>query len=375
VFRTGGTITLSKTVAITNPFITIAGQTAPGGGIALRNDPSNTRPSLLVKTHDVVLRYVRVRPGPSASSTDVLRAIGISGDAHDVVVDHCSISWGVDSNVNTWDTAHDITVQWSIISEALHDSVHPEGPHSKGFHIGGDGGGSYNISVHHNLFAHNDHRNPQVSNNGSVALTNNIIYNYGTKAISSSDIDDRVELNVVGNYVKPGPDSDAGRYGLELKSYTGLGWRVFSSANLSPQRPTLSYPDANFVAPADRSYLVSSSAFSSPPTRTTSALQAYTEVLAGAGATVPMRDSVDTRVVGDVTREGGRIIDHPSQVGGWPSLAQGVPRRDFDHDGMPNRWETRRGMDPNRKNGARDRDGDGYTNIEEYINGLVASPP
>jgi pectate lyase len=373
VFRTGGTISLSKTIAITNPYLTVAGQTAPGGGITLRNHPSNEKPSLHIKTNDVILRYIRIRPGPSASSSDVLRGIGISEGAHDVIIDHCSISWGVDTNLTTWDTAHDITVQWSIISEALNNSVHPEGAHSKGFGIGGDGGGSYNISVHHNLFAHNDHRNPQVSNNGSVALINNVIYNYGTKAISSSDVDDRVELNVVGNYVKPGPNSNRDRYGLELKSYTDMGWRVFAPGNISPQRPTLNEPDASFVAPADRSYLVASPAFASPPTRTTSALQAYTEVLAGAGVTVPMRDAVDARVVGEVARGGGRIIDHPSQVGGWPFLAPGVPRWDSDHDGMPNKWESFRGLYPHGRDSRGDRNGDGYTNIEEYLNWLVVA--
>jgi pectate lyase len=373
VFRTGGTITLGKTIKISNPNITIAGQTAPGGGITLTNHPSNTKSSLHIRTHDVVLRYIRVRPGPSSSSSDVLRGIGISEDAHDVIVDHCSISWGVDTNLTTWDTAHDITVQWSIVSEALNNSVHPEGPHSKGFGIGGDGG-SYNISVHHNLFAHNDHRNPQVSNDGSVDLVNNVIYNYGTKAISSSDIDDRVELNVVGNYVKPGPDSNVGRHGLELKSYTGLGFRVFASGNISPQRPTLGDPNAEFLAPADRSYLVPTPAFAAPSTRTTSAFQAYQEVLAGAGTTIPMRDSVDARVINEVVHGGGRIIDHPSQVGGWPYLARGIPPRDLDRDGMPNKWERFRGLNPRRRNGGRDRNGDGYTNIEEYINGLVTAP-
>jgi pectate lyase len=367
VFRTGGTITVQKPITITNPYVTIAGQTAPGGGITLRNHSSNPRPTMLVQTHDVVLRYLRVRPGPSTMPTDSLRGIGISGDAHDVIVDHCSISWGVDTNITTWDTAHDITVQWSIISEALNNSVHPEGPHSKGFGIGS---GSYNISVHHNLFAHNEHRNPQVSNRGAVTLVNNVIYNYGTKAISSSDVEDRVELNVRGNYVKPGPNS-SNSYGLELKSYTGLGWRVFVGGNLSPQRPNLSFPDAAFVAPRDRSYLVSAPPFRSPWIRTTTATQAFAEVLARAGVTFPVRDPVDVRVVDSVRRGGGRIIDHPSQVGGWPVLASGVRRWDTDHDGMPNKWESFRGLNPRRNDSAGDRDGDGYTNIEEYINGIV----
>jgi hypothetical protein len=87
--------------------------------------------------------------------------------------------------------------------------------------------------------------------------------------------------------------------------------------------------------------------------------------------TFPVRDPVDVRVVDSVRRGTGRIIDHPSQVGGWPVLASGIRRWDTDHDGMPNKWESFRGLNPRRNDSAADRDGDGYTNIEEYINGIV----
>jgi pectate lyase len=373
VFRTGGTITLRRSLNIVNPYITIAGQSAPGGGIALRNDPSLTKPSIHIWAHDVVVRYIRVRPGPSTQPSDTLRGMGISKDAYNVIVDHCSLSWGVDTNITTYDSAHDITVQWSIISEGLNDSVHPEGPHSKGFGVMGDGSGSYNISVHHNLFAHNEHRNPQVSNNGPVDLVNNVIYDYGTKAISSSDIEDRVEWNVVGNYVKPGPSSNEGQYGLDLKSYTGLGWLVFLSGNISPQRPDLSYPEANFVAPRDRSYIVPSP-LATVPIPTTSAIDAYDLVLERAGATRPLRDSVDARVVNNVRNGIGGLIDHPSQVGGWPVLDPGGVRPDSDHDGMPDRWEVRHGLNPANALDGPSLATNGYTNVENYLNWRARRP-
>jgi pectate lyase len=249
VFRTGGTIKLQTPLTISSPFITIAGQTGTGGGISLRNDPSNGRPSIRILTHDVVIRHLRVRPGPSAHTTDVLDAVQIGKNAYNVVIDHCSMSWAVDENVNTWDTTHDITVQWSIISEALNESVHPEGAHSRGFLVGGDGEGSQRISIHHNLFAHNDKRNPQLSNNGYDDVVNNVIYNYGRVAIQSTDVDDQVEFNVVGNYVKPGPDSSPKRYGLDLYPITGLGWQAHvGGGNIGPIRqgsPTWNWGSSN----------------------------------------------------------------------------------------------------------------------------------
>jgi pectate lyase len=373
VFRTGGTISLLTPLRITSPYITIAGQTAPGGGIALRNDPSNTKPSLLVQTHDVVVRYLRVRAGPSTLPTSVGRGIGIAKDSYNVIVDHCSVSWGVDTNMTVWDQAHDVTVQWSIISEGLNNSVHPEGPHSKGFGMGGDGTSSYNVSLHHNLFAHNDHRNPQVSNNGSVNVVNNVIYNYGVKAISSSDVRSRVEFDVIGNYVAPGPSSDRDRYGLELHPITDLGWTVHVSGNISPQRPDSSQPEEDFVEPRDRSYIVSQPVVPDD-IPATSATEAYNAVLDNAGATVPRRDSVDTRVINDVRNGTGGLIDSPADVGGWPALGVGTAPGDSDHDGMPSRWESRHLLNPNDPSDGSRVAANGYTNVENYLNEL-AEPP
>lgn len=123
VFRVGGTIELQSGLEITNPFITIAGQTAPGGGITLRNDPSNADTSLKIETHDVVIRYIRSRPGPSTELHGTLDAITIGnqeGGTYNVIVDHSSFSWATDEVVNSWYDAHDITIQWSIVSEGLH---------------------------------------------------------------------------------------------------------------------------------------------------------------------------------------------------------------------------------------------------------------
>jgi pectate lyase len=372
VFRTGGTITLLRPLQITNPYITIAGQTAPGGGIALRNDPSNTRASLLLQTHDVIVRYLRVRPGPSTLPTSVGRGIGISKDAYNVIVDHSSVSWGVDTNMTIWDQAHDVTVQWSIISEGLNNSVHPEGPHSKGFGMGGEGTGSYNVSLHHNLFAHNNARNPEVHNNGFVELVNNVIYDYGQRAILLSDLMSHQEVNAIGNYVKSGPISDPNVYGVHMRNVTGLGLSVYVRGNISPQRPDPSQPEENFVAPNNRSYIVSQPVFPET-TPATSAADAYNAVLDNVGATVPRRDSVDTRVINDVRNGTGRLIDSPADVGGWPVLEAGIAPRDADHDGMSYRWEKDHGLNPNDPSDGPQVAANGYTNVENYLNELAAS--
>jgi pectate lyase len=373
VFRRGGTISLLTPIRITSPYITIAGQTAPGGGIALRNDPSNTKPSLLVRSHDVVVRYLRVRPGPSTLPTSVGRGIGISGDAYNVIVDHCSVSWGVDTNMTVWDQTHDVTVQWSIISETLNNSVHPEGPHSRGFGIGGDGTSSYNVSVHHNLFAHNDVRNPEIHNNGSVELVNNVIYGYGQRAILLSDRVSHLEVNAIGNYVKPGSSSDPDRYGLEMRSVTGLGLSVYVSGNISPQRPDSTRPEEEFVGPRYRSYIVTQPVVPEI-TPATSAAEAYEAVLPNAGATLPRRDAVDMRVINDVRNGTGGLIDSPMDVGGWPALEVGTAPEDSDHDGMPSDWESRHLLNPNDPSDGSRVAANGYTNVENYLNELAERP-
>jgi pectate lyase len=317
-FDTHGTIRLRSPLVIKNPYVTIDGSSAPGGGIALRNDPSNYRPSILIQTHDVVLRNFRVRPGPSDRQTDVLDGIRIHHGAQNVLLDHMSISWAVDENLEIGVGALNVTVQWSIISEGLDRSVHPEGGHSRGLLVRAN---SYNISIHHNLFVHNDYRNPQISNVGRVAVVNNVVYNYREKAISSSDVmGDLVELNIVGNYVRAGPESQKERRGVELHPVTGAGWRTYLLGNLTPQRASNSQPESDAISPEDIGWVVPAPAFQAASVETTSAEQAYTDVLAGAGATLPVRDAVDQRIVSDVIEATGHLIDHPNEVGGWPIL-------------------------------------------------------
>jgi pectate lyase len=285
VFKTGGTITLRSRINVTNPYVTIAGQTAPGGGITLRMDPSagTDQGTLQIATHDVVVRYLRFRPGDGGAADDSNDAITIyKGGVRNVVVDHSSFSWAVDENVNTYDGSTDITVSNSIIAEGLSNAGHPDGEHSKGMLSGGVD--AHNVSIHHNLFVSNVDRNPQISGVSVADVRNNVVYNYGDGSgsgvtlISSSKGEPRV--NWVGNYYRPGPNSDPNR--AEFATYNG-------STGASHQW----YGDGNmrWTAGGDQPARISSEAvgrvttpFPAAPVTTTSAAAAYEQVLADAGA-------------------------------------------------------------------------------------------
>ncbi len=372
VFRVSGTIVLESDIDIVNPYVTIAGQTAPGGGITLRSDPCNSDGVLGVLTHDVVIRYLRLRPGPHPCAGPGESSDGIviyKPGTHHVVIDHCSISWGVDENISLYDDAHDVTFSWNIVSEGLANSTHEEGEHSKGAHLSGER--TFQISFHHNLLAHNNDRNPQPTNPGVADIRNNVIYNYGENAALTSNSHGKTHFNFVGNYYKRGPDSDPEEYELDVYGPTSVGWAFFVAGNIGPHRTQGSQPERRTVDPAGRPYMVPDP-FPFPSTRTTSAAQAYGEVLRAAGARVQYRDAVDRRIVRDVRHATGHIIDDPAEVGGWPVLPATAAPLDSDRDGMPNAWEQERGLKPQRDDSRRDRNGDGYTNIEEYLAWLVS---
>lgn len=373
LFRTGGTIVLRKSIELSHPFITIAGQSAPGGGICLRNATSNPYTPLLIKTHDIVVRHLRIRPGPSDERTPCIDAVGIEHGAWNVILDHCSLSWSVDETFQLWTDPHDITLQWSFVTEALHNSVHPKGAHSKGMLLASKG--AKNVSIHHNLLAHNQDRNPRIGLSGTVDFVNNVIYNPDATGQLTDDYALQT-LNYVGNYIKRGPDSKSepptpewSRYELFARETGGFGFSIFIRDNIGPHRPDDRLPEDSIVDPRDRKY-VTARRHAAPEVTTLSAAEAFERVLEGGGAVLPGRDAVDARIVREVRTGTGRIIDHPSQVGGWPELAAGTAPPDGDRDGMPDAWEKLHGLDADdAADTVGDSDGDGYTNLEEYLNG------
>lgn len=374
VFRVAGTIRLASDLEIENPFLTIAGQTAPGEGITLRDH------QLVVKTDEVIIRYLRSRLGDESR---------VEGDAislaqgRNIIVDHVSASWSTDETLSVSQRLREgmkpltnVTVQWSIISEALDNSVHAEGAHGYGSLIRGSFGARY--SFHHNLWAHHRARMPRPGNFESAAddaegltadFRNNVFYNWrGNYSGYNADTDAVSRYNFINNYFLAGPNSSDDAVAFREQS---SGTRAYFSGNWM-----------NGAEPADPWSLVRLEA-ENPNYRLASPIEAgatsldpadaaFEAVLAHAGASFG-RDAVDQRVVDSVIGRSGAIIDSQAQVGGWPELQGAEPYPDRDGDGMSDAWERAQRLNPrNARDGARDADDDGYTNLEEFLNSLVA---
>lgn len=394
VFRVGGTITLESNVEVREPFLTIAGQTAPGEGIMLRGNGARNLSMLRIFTHDVIVRHLRFRRGPSTNGGECnADAIAFLG-ADRVIVDHVSASWTTDQLMTLW-PATNVTIQESIMSEALHDSSHsddcsadgPTEPHALGPIVGNS---SADVTFYRNLFANNVGRNPQISPTagGFAEVINNVIYN-ACYAVSINGLgDDDVEANAIGNFIKWGPNSCEGHRNNILMSGNS---RAYLEDNLTPAR---NEGDDEWLASSQ--FLMRTPAlaefqsmerFETPTSRIASAADTYAGVPDSAGAQLVaqengdfrvFRDSVDLRAVEDV-RSGtdrvgtsGRRLDHPSDMGGWPDVAGGEAYLDADADGMPDLWEGAHGLDStDADDGNEDADEDGYTNLEEYLNGTL----
>ena len=385
IFRVAGTIELESSLVITNPYITIAGQTAPGEGVTLRGINSKVEALIKIETHDVVIRFLTLRAGPP-SAGDAMQVF--ASDAHDtynVVIDHNSLSWAVNRNLATWYDVHDISIQWNIFSEGLNCSIHPKGCHSKGVLLGGyasdenkDKPGARDISFHHNLMAHNGERNPYIEAGGVIDIVNNVAYNpFGT--FSHIDMVDQLApdfVNYIGNFYKPGPNTEV-KYGIKTLNPGTPGAGIFVQGNIGPQRESDNLPEIDIVEPTSRKFVVSE-IFPVQTITTTTALQAYEQVLTGAGSNMGLncdgtffsrRDTIDTRIVNDVRDVSGKIIDDPAEVGGWLTIPPATPCADVDQDGMSDAWEQKYGFNPaDPTDGSKDADGDGYSNFEEFLN-------
>jgi pectate lyase len=326
-FSIAGLITLASPVVITSPFLTLDGQGAPGDGVCIRGS------EVVIRTHDVIVRHMRFRPGDLGGRE--VDALNVAGNSHHVLIDHVSASWAVDETLSASGAIHDVTIQWSIIAEGLNRSVHSKGAHGYGSLVRAVGG----VTLHHNLWAHNDSRNPRLGDNYGAApfpvfdVRNNVIYDYG--GIASGMTGDRLSANYVGNYIRPGPSSNRTRGPIVLTDTAAVSY--FLEGNVVDGRDALTKDNSGLFdrRQVDGRTLVTLAPrpFDAPAVRTTSAVDALREVLAGAGATLPRRDAVDTRLVREVEQRTGRIIDSQADVGGWPTyrgtdkLAGGRDRR------------------------------------------------
>jgi pectate lyase len=318
-FDVAGLITLETPLVIRDPFVTIDGSTAPGDGVCVRGS------EVVVRTHDVIVRHMRFRPGDIGGKE--VDALNIAGDSHHVLIDHVSASWAVDETLSASGAIHDVTIQWSIIAEGLNRSVHAKGEHGYGSLVRATGG----VTLHHNLWAHNDSRNPRLGDNYGTPpwptfdVRNNVIYDYGD--VAHGMVGDRLSVNFVGNYIRPGPSSRRDRAPIALTEtaateYFVRGNVVDGRDDMTTDNTRLFPATATATAMSNRvAVRLFTKPFAAPAVRTTSALEALRDVLAGAGATLPRRDAVDARIVREVETRTGRIIDSQKDVGGWPEYA------------------------------------------------------
>jgi pectate lyase len=381
VFAVSGLIDLESKLKIDRDFITIAGQTAPGDGICVRNY------AVEIAADHVIVRYIRSRLGDQAGQ--VSDAITIT-NGHNIIVDHCSASWSVDETLSCQSADVDLlTVQWCMVTESLRDSVHNKGPHGYGGIIG-----SERQTFHHNLFAHHSSRNPKVTGRRhcEVDFRNNVIFNWGFNSCYDATAS---YVNWANNYYKSGP---ATKENVRGRIFELLDGDIDPGG---PNRPddsrkyeTSLYAEGNFVYGfpeisannwsggialddgATEEKNRSKVAFDYPSIVEQSPEEAYLLVLSDAGASFA-RDGIDRRIVDEVARGEAKLgnaglIDSPDDVGGWPSYRSTEAPTDSDKDGMPDLWEKANGLNPQK---ASDRNGydlsTGFTNLEMYLNGVV----
>lgn len=373
VFDLSGTIELKSRLTIENPYITIAGQTAPGDGICLKGE------TLQIETNDVIIRYLRVRLGDGMHGQGSLQgkdAISISV-GKDIIVDHCSASWSLDevlSSSTRNPTLTNVTVQWCYITEGLNPSNH-----GYGSLIRGTGGAKY--SFLNNLYAHHRRRSPRPGNYNSNPHTedpegllldfrNNVIYNWdGGYAGYNQDSISVTKLNYVGNYLITGANSE--NNGIAYLTGSTYNKSYFSGNYYNGKRPKNEWDVVSFREFWTKENIHNykqSKPFETGPISLRDAVTAYDEVLKSGGATLPKRDKVDLRIINDVKNRTGKIIASQEDVGGWPRLKSTPAPIDIDRDGIPDNWEKENGLDPKDANDGNKVAEDGYTMLEKYLN-------
>jgi len=354
IFRVGGTIALKTKLVIREPFITIAGQTAPGDGICIRGAADTLT---LHNTHDVIVRCVRVRTGFTGTG-DAHEGDSITAyNADNFILDHCSTSWGTDETLSCTQGCDRYTVQWCIIAEGLDFYGH-----SMASILGGD-----RSSWHHNLFAHCRTRNPRFAGMCRCDFRNNVIYDWG----ATCGYGDFRAVNYVGNFAKPGPSTTQKppRF-LRDDSYTMPG-AIFMQGNVMHGFAQIT--GDNRSGSMFESEVFATAPRAAPPVITQSADEAFALVLKNAGAISPRRDATDARIVGDVRDGTGKIIRNENELGAWPAYKNGEAPLDSDGDGIPDDWERAHGLNPNDPDDANRINADGCTNLEHWLNSLV--PP
>ena len=407
VFDVSGTIYLKKALALSGNNVTIAGQTAPGDGICIADYP------FTINANNVILRYLRFRLGNRNVAHHEGDGLGAM-DHDNIIVDHCSVSWSVDECLSVYG-GKNLTVQWCLVAQSLVNSGHSKGAHGYGGNWGGSGS-----SYHHNLIVHHTSRTPRLGprpgtqTDERMDMRNNVIYNWAGEGCYGGE---GMNVNIVNNYYKPGPatmtrganiQKRIAGIGVRTSEYTGhntanpndwdIMWHKWGTFYVTGNYNSLhsdvtndnwtygikeqinnSKCDNTFNAEVEAQMKLSEPIDYYAVT-THTAETAYERVLSYVGCS-KQRDSYDNTMVNDV-REGSTtytgknntagFINNQDDCGGWPTLNSTDAPKDTDGDGMPDEWETANGLNPNDPNDGTVVCADGYTNLEHYLNSLVA---
>lgn len=404
VFRVSGTIRLLSPLSIKGN-VTIAGQTAPGDGICIADQPVS------ISGDNVILRYLRIRMGDRYQNLGMVDGSG-NGDAlgslsrKNIIVDHCSVSWSSDEALTIY-RGDSTTIQWTIISEPLNYSYHFEaGGSDYQEHAYVGIWGARKASFHHNLLAHAKGRLPRFAGSSTYSpgtagqenanFYNNVIYNW---QIYSTNGGEGGNYNIMNNYYKYGPSTSTGsNSGVPIRSMimnpsksSSLPYpKVYADGNYVDGYPTVTARNWLGFAMSGGSYGDTSlSKVTAPhdisPYSLQTSYDAYLAVLANAGATLPRRDTLDRRILNDVQYRTGKLIDvqggYPhgtafgQTVSAWPTLKSKPAPADTDNDGMPDDWETANGLNPNNAADRQTIAANGYTNLENYLNSIANTSP
>lgn len=402
MFKVAGIISLTSELRIKNGSLTIAGQSAPGDGICIKNYP------VVISTSNVIIRFIRFRLGDEAAAADLADGTDSYGwdgadaiwgrDQTNIILDHCSMSWNIDECASFYNNKN-FTMQWCVIGESLRSSVHSKGTHGYGGIWGGEP-----ATFHHNILAFHDSRNPRFCGSRytnspqteKVTFTNNVIYNWGG---NSGYAGEGGYYNIVNNYYRSGIAKSSGSGSYRIFSPNpddgtnsqpkGVWGHFHLSGNIMRNnssvtadnwlgfQPSTTYSDTikstvPFAYPAHLNIQPTDSAFVS---------------VTGYGGASLKRDAVDKRIIDNILNgtvsvtkgsngSTGGYIDSQNDVGGWPAYTydeSSVPA-DTDNDGMPDSWEMSKGLNPNDvSDGKTTSLGEGYTNLEVYLNSIVAT--
>ncbi len=386
VFSISGTIHLETPLQIEGN-VTIAGQSAPGDGICIADQP------VRLKGDQIIVRYMRFRMGDRYQSQKGMvdgsggdDALSGSKNKH-LIIDHCSLSWSTDEVMSVYG-GDSTTLQWNMIAEPLNYSYHFE-TGDKDWENHGYGGiwGGAHLSAHHNLFAHCVSRNPRF--NGArlgakeelVDFQNNVVYNWQNKAIYGGEFG---KYNIVNNYFKPGPSTkpSAANNFLDPSKTDVLPYGQYHVVgNMIEGNTAVNMDNMNGVTPIPSQGVYINNPHSVATLTKQQAYDAYRSVVKQVGASLK-RDALDMRIISEMRNGKGRIIDvqggfkhgTPYEVSkiAWPELKSELALVDKDQDGMPDAWELQNGLDPADSNDASSVKLHAYfSNVEVYLNSLL----